>query len=254
MKSTVYNQTKYYELAFSFINPKKQVNVIKKFVKQFGKRKVRRILDIACGPSLQLREFAKRNYDCVGLDINQKMLGHLKREAERKGLKIKTIKADMKNFQIKPKVDLAFIMMGSIIYFKKNREFLSHLRSVALSLGSGGLYLIENFPLNWSSPGFLKPQSWQIRKEGLVIQCRHQIRVIDPINQTIEQILALVVKKQGRATKFISRDYLKLIFPQELLSLIEQNGQFEFLGFFERDSTRRLDKPSSNNFIVLRKK
>ena len=59
---TIYKHPHYYEIAFSFINPKKQVDNFEKLIKKFSKIKVKKVLDIACGPSLQLRELCKRGY------------------------------------------------------------------------------------------------------------------------------------------------------------------------------------------------
>jgi len=52
----------------------------------------------------------------------------------------------------------------------------------------------------------------------------------------------------------MDRDDLKIIAPEELKLLVEKNGQFEFIGFFERYSTRSLKEISSDNIALLRRK
>jgi SAM-dependent methyltransferase len=74
-----YKQPLYYEIAFGFVNPKEQVDNFEKLIKKFSKVEVNRFLDIACGPSLQLREIARRGYEAVGLDSSSQMLNYLKR-------------------------------------------------------------------------------------------------------------------------------------------------------------------------------
>jgi len=143
MSLELYKNPKYYEIAFSFINVKKQVNLFEEFIKKYSKINVKSILDIACGTSLQLREFARRNYRCIGLDMNKGMLNYLKKEGKKEKLDIETIKSNMINFSLKNKVDFAFILMGSIIYIKSNAELMNLLKSVSNSLNSGGLFLIE---------------------------------------------------------------------------------------------------------------
>jgi len=64
----IYKHPRYYEIAFSFFDPKQQVDCFEEIIAKFSKVKVKRFLDIACGPSLQLREIAKRGYEAVGLD------------------------------------------------------------------------------------------------------------------------------------------------------------------------------------------
>jgi hypothetical protein len=63
---TLYEQPKYYEIAFSFINPKEHVDRFERIIKKFSQIKVKKFLDIACGPSLQLREIASRGYEAIG--------------------------------------------------------------------------------------------------------------------------------------------------------------------------------------------
>ena len=135
---TVYEQPQYYEIAFSFIDPKEQVDNFKRLIKKFSQIEVKKFLDIACGPSLQLREIAYRGYEAIGLDSSPQMLRYIQRKANEKGLAIETVEADMTNFTLREKVDFAFIMMGSL-NVKSNEKFLSHLDSVASSLNIGGL-------------------------------------------------------------------------------------------------------------------
>ncbi|MGB9671727.1 MAG: class I SAM-dependent methyltransferase [Candidatus Bathyarchaeales archaeon] len=72
----IYKHPLYYEIAFSFFDPKKQVDSFEEITAKFSKIKVKRFLDVACGPSLQLREIAKRSYEAVGLDSSAEMLAY----------------------------------------------------------------------------------------------------------------------------------------------------------------------------------
>jgi 2-polyprenyl-3-methyl-5-hydroxy-6-metoxy-1,4-benzoquinol methylase len=49
---------------------------------KFSKISVKRFLDVACEPSLQLREIARRGYETVGLDVVPEMLGYIERKAK----------------------------------------------------------------------------------------------------------------------------------------------------------------------------
>lgn len=221
MKSQIYNQAKYYEIAFSFINQTKQADLFEKFIKKFSKVKVKSILDIACGTALQLEEIAKRGYKTIGLDSSAKMLDYLKSKALKKNLKIETVKANMNNFKLKQKIDFAYIMMGSIIYVKNNELFLSHLNSVADSLNSGGLYFIENFIINWADQSFLKSQFWTMRQNGIRVKTTYQLLLQDPLRQIVTQTLTLEVNDNGKKMKFLDKDDLKIIFPEEFKLLVD---------------------------------
>ena len=245
-----YNEPLYYEIAFSFVDAKKQVDLFEKFIEKYSKAKVKRVLDIACGPTLQLRELAKRNYETVGLDLNPQMLDYLKQKAKEEGVKIETIKADMTNFKLKKKVDFAFVMMGSF-RFKNNEKLLRHLDCVSNSLKKGGLYLIENMELDWLS---FKPQSWTMRRDGIEVKTTYKLKQKNSLFQTSEENIILEVNDHGKKLKFIEKRVMKHVFPQEFLALVELNNKFEFLDWFERFKFKKLKKGSIDNIVLLRKK
>ena len=170
------------------------------------------------------------------------------------GLKLEMVRADMNKFKLGKKVDFAYIMMGSIMYTKNNELFLSHLDSVADSLRSGGLYLVENLTMNWSDPKFLKSQSWTMRKNGTKVRTIYRITPKDPLKQIVSQSIVLEVDDNGEKKKFTDQMDLKVVFPEEFKLLIEKNGKFEFIGFFEREKVKLLKNISSNNIALLRRR
>ncbi|MDD2758628.1 MAG: class I SAM-dependent methyltransferase [Patescibacteria group bacterium] len=228
--------------------------MLEKFIKKFSDVEVKSVLDVACGPAPQLKEMAKRGYRAVGLDSSREMLNYLKSDSAKAGLKVETIRADMISFKLERKVDFAYIMMGSIIYVKNNQSFLSHLNSVANSLKSGGLYLIENLAINWADPNFFKPQSWTMKRAGIKVKTTYQILPKNSLKQIVTQVLKMEVNACGKKMAFIDEDDLKIIFPEEFKVLVDLNGRFEFVGFFERNKVKILQKASSNNIVLLRKK
>lgn len=259
----VYRQPLYYEIAFSFIDAKRQVDCFEKIISKFSKVKVRRVLDVACGPSLQLREMARRGYEAVGLDISKEMLEYLRAKAQEEGLKIETVHADMTKFRLKRKVDYAFVMMGSFA-FKSNEDLLRHLDSVAASLIRGGLYSIQNFGVNWKID-WTKPQlqSWEIEKKGIKVKATYETHVKDIVNQIITEKITLNVDDHGKKQTFTHEEDLKLVFPQELRLLIKLNKKFEFLGWWAGntdwwDLNQPLEKVEESklntNIVLLRRK
>jgi SAM-dependent methyltransferase len=251
---SVYTAPLYYEIAFGFVDIPKQIDLFEKFINEYSQQPVKAVLDLGCGPSLQLREMAKRGYTAIGLDKSQEMLTYLQEKAEQDGIKIETINQDLCNFTLDKKVDFAMILMGTITYAKNNHLFLQHLNSVAAALNPGGLYLIENFKLDWASPDFYLVQNWPMEKNGIHVRTTFYIQLKDTLTQMLTETLRLDVNDHGKEKSFETIEDTKLIFPQELLLLLELNGKFEFLGWFERDSTQKLSEACNDNIIVLRRK
>lgn len=254
----IYKHPLYYEIAFSFFDVRKQVDTFEAIIKKFSKVKVRRFLDIACGPSLQLREIVRRGYEGVGLDLATEMLRYLSGKAKEEGLRIETVQADMSDFRLRKKVDFAFIMMGSLVV-GSNEKFMDHLDSVAYSLKRGSLYFIQNKMVDWTGT---EEQSWTMEKEGITVKTTFSIHWKDILNQIYTERMMLEVNDHGQMRKFVSEEDLKFVFPQEFKALIKLSNKFEFLGWWEgTESTWFLDKPleksktpNNINMILLRRK
>jgi SAM-dependent methyltransferase len=254
----IYKHPLYYEIAFSFFDVKQQVDAFELIIRKFSRVKVRRFLDIACGPSLQLREIARRGYEAVGLDLAPEMLKYLSERAKKEGHTIETVQADMCNFRLDKKADFAFIMMGSLDV-ESNEKFQSHLDSVARSLHKGGLYFIQNKAVDWTRN---PEQSWDMERDGIKVRTTYRTHWKDILNQTCVEEIVLEVNDHGKEIRLESMEDTKFTFPQEFKALIELNGRFKFLGWWEgTESTWDLDKPlekakppSNFNMVLLRRK
>lgn len=253
----IYKQPLHYEIAFGFIDPKEQVDTFEKIISKFSKVRVNSFLDIACGPSLQLREIARRGYEAIGLDLYPEMLEYLRNQARKEGLKIETVKADMYNFRLKKKVDFAFIMMGSLDA-ESNEKFLSHLDSVAASLKKGGLYFVQNMSLDWKKN--IK-QSWTVERDGIVVKTTFESHFKDVLSQIYTERMMMEVNDHGKIKTLVQEEDLKFIFPQEFKTLLKLNGKFVFLGWWKGNcNTWHLNQPLENvqdlgdNMVLLRRK
>ena len=251
---SAYDEPLYYEIAFSFIDAKRQADLFLEFAQRYSTIEVKRFLDIGCGPSLQLRELAARGYEAIGLDSNPRMLQHLVQATASSGHRVETLCADMTDFRLDKPADFAFCMMGTIGLIESNRAFLSHLSSVAASLNPGGLYIIENMRLDWAGKRLLEPQSWTMEREGIKVETTYSVSLDDALKQTIKEELTLNVDDHGRRLVLKDSALTKIVFPQEFLLLVELEGSFEFVGWFERDSTKRLEQARMDNIALLRRK
>jgi SAM-dependent methyltransferase len=255
---SVYSRPLYYEIAFSFFDVKKQVDTLEEIIEKFSRTRVKSFLDVACGPSLQLRELARRGYRAIGLDSSPEMLEYLADRAKEEGLQIETVRADMCSFRLRGHVDFAFVMMGSLVT-NSDKSLLSHLDSVAAVLKRGGLYLIQNKAVDWTH---MREQKWTVKREGIAVNTTFNTRWKDVVNQVYTEKLTLDVVDNGKTFRLQSKEDLKFVFPQEFKTLIGLNGKFEFLGWWEgTESTWLLDKPldkvrtpSNCNMVLIRRR
>jgi SAM-dependent methyltransferase len=254
----IYENPLYYEIAFSFFDPKQQVDAFEGMIEKFSKIKVKRVLDVACGTSLQLRELARRGYDVVGLDLSPEMLAYLQEKAKEEGVRIETVQADMCDFRLGRNVDFAFVMMGSLVV-DSDEKLLSHLNSVACSLKKGGLYFIQNKAVDWTKN---EEQSWTMEKDGITVKTTFGMRWKNLVDQIYTERIILEVNDHGHVKELREEEDLKFVFPQEFKTLVRVNGKLDFLGWWKgTESTWHLDKPLEKpenldniNMVLLRRK
>jgi SAM-dependent methyltransferase len=254
-KSTsVYDNPFYYDIAFSFRDISKEVDFFQKCIKNFSKTKVKKVLEVGCGPSPYMVDLTRRGYAFTGLDLSKPMLDYSLEKARKSGIKIATIHADMRNFEAKEKFDFAFCMLGSVTV-ESNEDFLSHLDSVAACIKSGGLYLIDAaVQFDWTRLG---SDSWTVIKNGLTVNVAWSTSAVNYIEQKVMNRLVIEVVEDKRTRVFKTEKMDKIVFPQEFLELVEKNGNFEFLGWYNNfDLAQPLGKATRFNrpMTVLRRK
>lgn len=254
-KSTsVYDNPFYYDVAFSFRDISREVNFLEKCIEKFSKTKVKRVLDIGCGPSPYMVDLTKRGYAFTGLDLSKPMLDYSLEKAKKSGIKIETIHADMQNFKAKEQFDFAFCMLGSVTA-ESSEDFLSHLDSVAACIKSGGLYLIDGaVQFDWTRLG---NESWTVIKNGLTVNVAWSTSAVNYVEQKMTDRLVVEVIEDGKSKVFKTEKIDKIVFPQEFLELVKKNGAFEFLGWYNNfDLWQPLEKAIRFNrpMTVLRRK
>jgi SAM-dependent methyltransferase len=250
----VYDNPFYYDVAFSFRDISKEVDFFDKCIKKFSKTKVKKVLDIGCGPSPYMVELTRRGYAFTGLDLSKPMLDYSLDKARKSGIKIATIQADMRNFRAKEQFDFAFCMLGSVTA-ESNEDFLSHLDSVAACTKSGGLYLIDGaVQFDWTRLG---KDSWTVIKNALRVNVEWSTSAVNYIEEKIMDRLVVEVIEYGKRKVFKTEKMDKIVFPQEFLELVKKNGAFKFLGWYNNfdlaqplETAERFNRPMT----VLRRK
>jgi SAM-dependent methyltransferase len=100
-------------------------------------RKVRRVLDIGCGPGTNTRHFAHSDY--LGIDINDRYIQNAKQRHQRN-----FIVADVRNYRPAPERRFDFVLANSFLHHLNTEDvlgILSHVRS--LLTDDGHIHCLE---------------------------------------------------------------------------------------------------------------
>jgi SAM-dependent methyltransferase len=237
MKNTVYENPKYYEIAFSFRDIDAEVDTFERCFRDYAALPVKSILELGCGNSPHLEALLKRGYEYTGLDTSEAMLAYSSQKAAAMNGQATFIQANMSDFSLSQKFDFAFVALGSL-YVRNTDEIISHFRSVAQALNTGGLYLLD-----WCirfAPFSAQEDSWLIEQDKTRVTTHYADKFIDAVEQLVEETISLEVQENDTTITYSETRINRVIFPQEFLLIIKHMTEFEFIGWW---NTWDLDKP-----------
>jgi SAM-dependent methyltransferase len=158
--SHVYDNPRYYEIAFSFRDFTHEVDVFEECIRRYAGVRVESFLERGCGNAPHMPELVKRGYRYIGLDINDAMLAYARSKASDTG-NATFLKADMCNFRVEQTAQFAFVSLGSL-FAPSTTDLVQHFRSVGDAIQSGGLYLLD-----WCvqfSPLVNRKETWVLKR------------------------------------------------------------------------------------------
>ncbi len=238
-----YSYPEYCDIAYSW-DRTAECDFVEECIRRYADIKVNSILDIACGTGIHLREFAKRGYKVLGLDVSEEMVAFAVKKARAGGLKVECVKADMKKFRIDHRnrgrgyggrrYGCAICMLDSFRYLLGDEDILSHLKSVASVVERGGLYILDL----WMPKGDVITEwediSWVQRDKGIFVEAayRQYGKTFDENKRTFEDELILNIKSPGFNSTVRSRVKTRALFLKEFKGLVKRQGLFDFIGRF----------------------
>jgi SAM-dependent methyltransferase len=228
MKS-VYDEPRYYEIAFSYRDIATEVDTFELCFERYAGLPVQSVLELGSGNSPHLEDLLSRGYAYTGLDINEAMLTYSANKASALPGEAAFVHGDMVDFSVGKTFDFVFIMLGSL-HARNTQDLRSHFRSVARALNRGGLYLLD-----WCvqfAPFSEPSESWTMEQDGIEVTTRYSEKLIDLLEQLVEETFSLKVIDDGTVTHLMETGVRRVIFPQEFLQFVEHSGEFEFVGWW----------------------
>ncbi len=228
---TMYSAPRLYEIAFD-MNRKSEVDFLVHCFERFARRRVRRVLDIACGTGPHLVRLADRGYQMTGLDLSPRNVEYLRQRLADKGHAGELVVGDMTDFRLAHPVDAAICMQDSQGHLLTNEQLLAHLRCVARAVRRGGLYVFDRYMASsWTNPA--RSWSWTRRRGNLIVRASFSaLEDVDPVSQVFRERLRIEGIENGTRRVYRQTHRSRMVFPQELRALIALAGGFEFVQWF----------------------
>jgi len=247
--SSLYDNSKYYEMAFSFRDIPSEVDVFEECFRRFSQIPVKSVLELGCGNCPHMEELVKRGYHYCGLDINENMLQYSTERASHLSRRVSLIQANMVDFSLAARVDFVYVLLGSLSV-KNTSELMTHFKSVGEVLKEGGLYLLDwciQYDPPWEAAG---AESWETDSDGIHVRTTVSWKIVNRVEQTFEETIILEVDDHGERRSIVGKDVKRAIYPQEFLLFISALEHFEFVGWWNNwdlnqplEDAARIDRP-----------
>ncbi len=197
------------------------------------------IIDLACGPGRHSILFAERGFNVTAIDLSENLLNVARITAEIHGLDINFVNADLRNFCITSKFDLAVNLFTSFGYFESDVENFSLFADAFDLLNPGGYFVIDYFNAEFVRRN-LVPHSEDIFDGKRIIQDRKIVghRVVKDIT----------IANNGTRKKF--KESVRMYSNSELIAGIEKSGLNIYNAFGDSDGSK-FDLNSSPRIIII---
>jgi SAM-dependent methyltransferase len=230
-----YEHARVYDVAFGFRDVAAECDALASIAQRHGRGPVGSVLELAAGPARHAREFARRGALCTALDAVPAMNTYALARAQADGVALHTACADMADFHLAQRFDLAVLLMDSASYLLDNDTVLRHLACVAGHLSEGGLYVLE---MGHPRDAFrTHPRStesaWTAEEQGLRVTTRwgHDDDAFDPVTQIDDVRVHLQWSGPEGSGELTERARQRRFTANEFDALVRASGCFEVVAW-----------------------
>ncbi len=197
------------------------------------------IIDLACGSGRHSILFAERGYNVTAVDLSENLLNVARMTAENLGLDIDFVNADLRNFCITSKFDLAVNLFTSFGYFESDKENFSLFSDACDLLNPGGYFVIDYFNAEFVKKHLIAHSEDSFNGQR-IIQERKIVgdRVVKDIT----------IANNGTRKKYI--ESVRMYSNTELEDAIEKSGLNIYKTFGDFDGSN-FDLNSSPRIIII---
>jgi SAM-dependent methyltransferase len=256
MSANWYDYPAYFDLAFRD-ETLPEADFVEAACRKYCTFPVKRLLEPACGSGRLIVELARRGYQMTGFDLNESMLGYARKRLARLRLAANLFVGDMANFQLAHPVDAAYNTFNSFRHLLTEEAAVSHLKSVANALKTGGIYILglHLLPPDASEES---TERWTARSGETKLHGTLKV-IASSRRRRLETLrMSLLVRTPKREVRIRSEFTLRLYSARQLKKLLGAVPQFELLDVFdfwyEIDHPLKLNDEISDTVLILKKR
>jgi SAM-dependent methyltransferase len=185
-----------------------------------------RLLDLGCGQGRHAVPLARAGYEVTGADRSAYLLEHAQQRADRLGMPVSWVQADMRALPWRGQFDACINLFNSFGYFEDDAENEQVLHEVCRVLKPGGKFLLDIANRDYYLMN-LWPRAWRRQGEALILEETE----FDPLTGRFET--RFTVLEGGRSeslahsVRYYTAPELRTMLARAGLSLLDFYGDFE---------------------------
>ncbi len=176
-----------------------------------------RVLDLACGHGRIALELARRGFRVTGLDLSPRSLRIARDAAEREGLDVEWVHADMREIPAGAEFDAIYNVFTSFGYFTEEEENQRVLQGVARALRPRGSFLIDINNVLGLMPRY-RDRFWDVAADGVIWLQEHEVDVLGGRNHARWTF----IRPDGSRVELVHS--VRMYTPYELATMLERAG------------------------------
>ena len=205
----IYDEPELYEAACAYRDVPAEVDALLRWCgkhREPGSGPPRSVLELAAGPAAHARDLARRGLEAAALDLSAAMCARARDLAEAAGIPLSVVEADMRDFSLRSRFDLAITMLNSLCHLLTLDDLLRHLASVARHLVPGGLYIVEfAHPADYFTAERRTSSEWSTDVDGGTVSVRWGAKdQIDPVTQITREHVSVTYHKRGEPVRTVA--------------------------------------------------
>jgi len=210
-------------------------------------RKVRTILDIACGNGRFSIPLAKLGYKVTGIDLTKELIEEAKNRTKTKKVNIDFRIEDMTKFKFNKKFDAILVGFDSILEVKTKAEILKTLKNFYYHLNKNGVLIfdVDNFD---SPKGIMSEKSFfKYKIKGYSVIHKYKSWVKGNLLRWKDMG---IIKKGKKKIQLVDYKEYPMIKYNEWIRMLNQSG-FRNIKIFEKPTDRKEYKGSNPSYFYF---